>query len=57
MFVLEKLTFFFFFANEQKTANELGVDLSQVKGSGPGGRIVKDDVANFKPGRVGEGSG
>jgi len=28
----------------RKVAEELGVDLSQVEGSGPGGRIVRDDV-------------
>jgi pyruvate dehydrogenase E2 component (dihydrolipoamide acetyltransferase) len=28
-------------------ARELGVDLSQVPGSGPRGRILKDDVSNF----------
>ncbi|GAB5590269.1 pyruvate dehydrogenase complex dihydrolipoamide acetyltransferase component (E2) [Umbelopsis nana] len=33
----------------QKIANERNIDLSQVKGSGPGGRIVKEDVENFKP--------
>lgn len=34
----------------QKIANERKIDLSQVKGSGPGGRIVKEDVENYKPG-------
>ncbi|CAO3692114.1 unnamed protein product [Umbelopsis ramanniana] len=33
----------------QKIANERKIDLSQVKGSGPGGRIVKEDVENYKP--------
>lgn len=55
---------FFFFANDfvpldrlkaspiaQKIANERNIDLSQVKGSGPGGRIVKEDVENYKPGK------
>lgn len=28
----------------RKLAEELGVDLSRVNGSGPGGRIVKDDI-------------
>ncbi len=28
----------------RKLARELGVDLSQVSGTGPGGRITKDDV-------------
>ncbi|KAI8146068.1 pyruvate dehydrogenase complex dihydrolipoamide acetyltransferase [Fennellomyces sp. T-0311] len=32
----------------RKTANERDLDISQIKGSGPGGRIVKDDVDNFK---------
>ncbi|MBZ0293199.1 MAG: 2-oxo acid dehydrogenase subunit E2 [Anaerolineae bacterium] len=31
-------------------AEEKGIDLSQVKGSGPGGRIVKADVESFTPG-------
>lgn len=30
-------------------AQDKGVDLSQVQGTGPGGRIVKADVENFKP--------
>lgn len=30
-------------------AEDKGVDLSQVQGTGPGGRIVKADVENFKP--------
>lgn len=34
----------------RKIAEEKGVDLSQVQGSGPGGRIVKEDVENFRPG-------
>lgn len=29
-------------------AEELGIDLSQVRGTGPGGRIVKADIENFK---------
>ncbi|KAG2174264.1 hypothetical protein INT43_004287, partial [Umbelopsis isabellina] len=33
----------------QKIANERGIDLSKVKGTGPEGRIVKEDVENFKP--------
>jgi pyruvate dehydrogenase E2 component (dihydrolipoamide acetyltransferase) len=28
----------------RKVANELGVDLSNISGTGPGGRIVRDDV-------------
>ncbi|KAL1935250.1 hypothetical protein VTP01DRAFT_4390 [Rhizomucor pusillus] len=32
----------------RKTANERNIDISQVSGTGPGGRIVKSDVDNFK---------
>jgi len=32
----------------KKIAAEKGIDLSQVQGTGPGGRIVKDDVLNAK---------
>lgn len=32
----------------RKIATELGVDLHKVKGSGPGGRISREDVQNFK---------
>ena len=31
----------------KRIANELGVDLRQVAGSGPGGRIIKGDVQEF----------
>lgn len=31
----------------RKLAEELGVDLAQVQGSGPGGRIIEDDVRAF----------
>jgi pyruvate dehydrogenase E2 component (dihydrolipoamide acetyltransferase) len=34
----------------RKFARELGVDLSHVKGSGPKGRIVKEDVQSFVKG-------
>ncbi|MEQ5786648.1 2-oxo acid dehydrogenase subunit E2 [Erythrobacter sp. NFXS35] len=34
----------------KRIAADKGIDLSQVKGSGPNGRIVKDDVENFTPG-------
>lgn len=34
----------------RKLAEERGIDLAQVKGTGPGGRIVKSDVEDFKPG-------
>ncbi|MBR9854163.1 MAG: pyruvate dehydrogenase complex dihydrolipoamide acetyltransferase [Algicola sp.] len=33
----------------KKIAEEKGVDLAQVKGTGDGGRIVKKDIENFKP--------
>ncbi|MDR6966304.1 pyruvate dehydrogenase E2 component (dihydrolipoamide acetyltransferase) [Flavobacterium arsenatis] len=33
----------------KKIAEEKGINLSQVKGSGENGRIVKSDVENFKP--------
>ncbi|MEA2327599.1 MAG: hypothetical protein QOE68_2558 [Thermoanaerobaculia bacterium] len=33
----------------RKMARELGVSIEQVQGSGPGGRIVADDIKNFKP--------
>lgn len=33
----------------KKLALEKGVPLSQIKGSGPGGRITKSDVEKFKP--------
>jgi pyruvate dehydrogenase E2 component (dihydrolipoamide acetyltransferase) len=33
----------------RKMAREMGVTLEQVQGSGPGGRIVANDVKNFKP--------
>jgi pyruvate dehydrogenase E2 component (dihydrolipoamide acetyltransferase) len=33
----------------RKIAEERGINLEQVAGSGPGGRIVKEDVENFKP--------
>lgn len=32
-----------------KIALEKGIDIRQVQGTGPGGRIVKKDVENFKP--------
>ncbi|WP_296716550.1 2-oxo acid dehydrogenase subunit E2 [Erythrobacter sp.] len=34
----------------KRIAADKGIDLAQVKGSGPNGRIVKDDVENFSPG-------
>ena len=33
----------------KKLAEEKGVDISKVKGSGEGGRIIKEDIKNFKP--------
>ena len=32
----------------KKLASEKGVDISMVKGSGDGGRIIKEDIENFK---------
>lgn len=34
----------------RKMAEEKGIDLSQVKGSGENGRVVKRDIENFTPG-------
>lgn len=36
----------------RRLARELGVDLGKVKGSGPSGRILKEDVEAFKSGLV-----
>lgn len=33
----------------RKIARDKGIDISQVKGSAEGGRIVKKDIENFKP--------
>ena len=33
----------------RRLAEERGIDLAQVKGSGPGGRITRDDVLEFEP--------
>ena len=33
----------------KKIADEKGINISQVKGSGENGRIVKSDIENFKP--------
>lgn len=34
----------------RRLAEERGIDIRQVKGSGPGGRITKSDVEGFQPG-------
>jgi pyruvate dehydrogenase E2 component (dihydrolipoamide acetyltransferase) len=36
----------------KRIADDKGIDLAQVAGSGPGGRIIKVDVETFKPGTV-----
>jgi len=36
----------------RKMAEERGIDLRQVTGSGPGGRIVKEDVEAFNPAKA-----
>jgi pyruvate dehydrogenase E2 component (dihydrolipoamide acetyltransferase) len=36
----------------RKIAEERGIDLRQVAGSGPGGRIIKEDVEGLTPGAV-----
>ena len=33
----------------RKLADERGLDISKIQGTGPGGRITKDDVLNYKP--------
>jgi len=35
----------------RKLASEKGIDLGAVNGSGPHGRVLRDDVEKFKPGR------
>jgi pyruvate dehydrogenase E2 component (dihydrolipoamide acetyltransferase) len=37
----------------KKIAEEININISQVKGSGENGRIVKSDIENFKPATVG----
>lgn len=39
----------------KKIAAEKGIDLAAIQGSGPGGRIVKEDVLNAKPGAAAAG--
>ncbi len=41
----------------KKLAAEKGIDPSRVAGSGPGGRIVREDILNFKPGAAPAKSG
>lgn len=36
----------------RKIAGEKGIDLRRIKGSGPGGRIIKKDVEAFKPSAI-----
>ena len=36
----------------RNVAEDKGIDLSQVQGTGPGGRIVKADVESFTPGKA-----
>jgi pyruvate dehydrogenase E2 component (dihydrolipoamide acetyltransferase) len=36
----------------RKMAEDRGIDLNQVKGSGPEGRVVKADVENFEPSKA-----
>ncbi len=52
--VLEQTTSGRVFASPlaKKIAQEKGINLSQVKGSGENGRIVKSDVENFSPSAV-----
>jgi len=40
----------------RKIAAEKGVDLATVKGTGPGGRILKEDVLNAEPAPAGGGA-
>lgn len=41
----------------KKIAAEKGIDLSTIQGSGPGGRIVKEDVLNATPGTTAPAAG
>ena len=36
----------------RKLAEERGIELSQIQGTGPGGRITREDVMNFEPGQA-----
>ena len=40
----------------KKIAEEKGINLAQVKGTGENGRVVKADVENFVPGAVSDGA-
>ena len=40
----------------RKLAQEKGIDLGRVKGSGPGGRIIAQDVEALSPGRISAGT-
>jgi pyruvate dehydrogenase E2 component (dihydrolipoamide acetyltransferase) len=40
----------------RKIAQEKGIDISQVAGSGPGGRVVKKDLENIVPSGVSRGA-
>ncbi len=33
----------------KKLARERGLDISKIRGTGPGGRITKEDILNFRP--------
>ena len=33
----------------KKIAAEKGINISQIQGSGDGGRIIKSDIDNYKP--------
>jgi pyruvate dehydrogenase E2 component (dihydrolipoamide acetyltransferase) len=36
----------------RRIADERGIDLRQIQGTGPGGRVTKNDVLNFEPAEV-----
>lgn len=38
-------------------AKEKGIDINEVKGSGPSGRVMKEDIENFKPTKKGAPKG
>ena len=39
----------------RRLADERGIDLSLIQGTGPGGRITKDDVLSFETSQAGDG--